>query len=261
MILLMASMKQPLSETEPRPAGNISLLCQAGERYLAGGQYMVAQRLLRQAEAQLWRQRDGAALAKVYLPLLEASRLLRQQACEGVIVISIGDDCILQRRMVEEFSRQRAGTLLLGGNAGDRWVLKMLEKVRYAARKSGYSLEALALLRSGNRWRISSTADPTFAAGLPVRWVQHPSGPEVGNTSNADEIALPPAGIYPPGSAGATLAGESLLAAHELLALKWQSRHPVRARRWAEMDWLRRAMRIDSACEPVLIRLLALAGG
>ena len=256
----MALMKQPLSETEPRPAGNISLLCQAGERYLSGGQYKVAQRLLQQTEAQLWRQRDGTALAKVYLPLLEASRLLRQQACEGVIVISTGDDAILQRRLIGEFFRQRAGTLLFGGKVGDRLVLKMLEKVGYATRKSGHALEILVLLRCGNQWRLSSAADATFAAGLPVRWVQHPSGQGVDNRSNAGEIVLPSAGIYPPGSAGATLAGESLLAAHELLALKWQSRHPVRAMRWAEMDWLRRAMRVDPACEPVLMRLLSLAG-
>ena len=253
-------MNQLVPGTNQLPTGHVSLLCREGERSLAAGQYVVAQRLLRQAEAQAWRQRDGDALAKIYLPLTEASRLLRQQACEGVIVISTGDDGIGRRRMVREFSCQRAGTILLGANAGARSVLKMLRRVRYEARKSGYALEALLLLKSGHCWRLSSMADPTFAAGLPVRWVQNPSGQAVGNPSHADEIALPPAGIYSPGSAGARLAGESLLAAHELLALKWQARHSVRASRWAEMAWLRRAMCIDPACEPVLMRLLALAG-
>ncbi len=254
-------MNQPLAKANELPKEHVSLLCRAGEQYLAGGQYVEAQRLLRQAEAQAWRQRDGFALARIYLSLTEASRLLRQQACDGMIVISTQDDGMVRRRMMREFVGERAGTILLGGRSGDRSVLKMLERVQYAAQKRGYAVEALLLLRCGQKWRVASVADPTFAAGLPVCWVQNLSDQRAGKPGHADEILLPPVGVYPPGSAGAKLAGESLLAAHELLALKWQARHLVRASRWVEMDWLRRAIRIDPACEPVLMRLLALAGG
>ncbi|NNM88866.1 MAG: hypothetical protein HKL95_10160 [Phycisphaerae bacterium] len=254
-------MNQPLAESNQSPKEHVAVLCRAGEQYLAGGQYVEAQRLLRQAEAQAWRQRDRIALTRIYLSLTEASRLLRQQACEGVIVVCTQDDGMVRRRMTRELLGRRAGTILFGGRTVDRLVWKMLKRVQYAVPKRGCAWEALLLLRRGQRWRVLSPADPTFAAGLPVRWVQNLSDQGVGNPGHADEIALPPAGLYPPGSTGAKLAGESLLAAHELLALKWQARHSVRASRWVEMEWLRRAMRIDPACEPVLMRLLALAGG
>lgn len=258
----MTTPNEYFREANPRAMDCISLFCREGERYLSRGQYVLAQRWLRRAEAQAWRRRDGIALSNIYLPLMEAFRLLRQQACDGTIVISTGDDCLLRRGIVRDFLRQRAGTLLLGGRADQanhRWIVKVVARVGYAAQKSGRALEALPLLRCGDCWRIVPAADPMFAAGLPVQWAQDTSDQVVGDLAQADKIVLPGAGVYSPGSAGARLAGESVLAAHELLALKWQARHPVRAVRWAEMAWLRQALRIDPACEPVLMRLLALA--
>jgi hypothetical protein len=66
------------------------------------------------------------------------------------------------------------------------------------------------------------------------------------------------------------MARESLIVAWEALALHWQHRHPPpkgpkskHARNsmdaaWDEMAWLRLALRIDPACEPVSMRLMAL---
>jgi len=57
------------------------------------------------------------------------------------------------------------------------------------------------------------------------------------------------------------LARESLLIAWEALALKWQHRHPPRqgATAWEELAWLRHALQVDPACEPIALRLIALA--
>ena len=75
-------------------------------------------------------------------------------------------------------------------------------------------------------------------------------------------VPLPVAGRYCAAGKGSGLhavARESLIAGWEALALKWQARHTVRAEAEEELGWLRRALEVDPACEPVAMRLMALA--
>ena len=129
-------------------------------------------------------------------------------------------------------------------------------------RRTGRWLEALLLIRHGEDVRLVSPADPAFAAGLSVTWTDDPHASIGASTDAHLTVPLPRSGRYINGPSHA-LARESLLIAWEALALKWQHRHPLakNATRgpWGELAWLRRALTADPACEPVTMRLIALA--
>ena len=72
-------------------------------------------------------------------------------------------------------------------------------------------------------------------------------------------VPLPPPGNYQPGAPGQSLARESLLLAWEALALKHIPANYNFIGLWQQMDFLRSLRQIDPACEPVVLRLMALA--
>jgi len=85
----------------------------------------------------------------------------------------------------------------------------------------------------------------------------------VGESTEQDLVVpLPPVGRYKVGDPLHAVARESIITAWEALALRWQSRHPLRDRTaWGEVTWLLKALEIDPACEPVAMRLMAVAEG
>ena len=230
-------------------------LWDAGQQHLALGRYMAACRELQTAEALAWRGRDAAALARLWLPLLEARRQVRQNATDGLILIARPHDRRAEHQVLQQFTQAPAGTLLLGGkDAG-----KIAGSVTYAACRSGACLETLLLVEHGGVLRLCSPADPHLAAGLEVRTIAG-AGEMIDPKLRADMVVpLPPPGVYLAGDPLHALACESIVVAWEALALKWQARHPAHARPWEEMAWLRLALRIDPAAEPVAMRLMALA--
>src|SRR4051794_38239918 len=74
-----------------------------GQRHLAEGRYIAARGALEAAEAIAWRTQDAQSLARLYLPLLEARRLIRYQAAEGRIEIDNDDADTSWRECVKEF--------------------------------------------------------------------------------------------------------------------------------------------------------------
>ena len=224
----------------------------AGQRYLAAGLYVAARLALETAEAAAFVRRDAASLERIYLPLLEACRQARLQACEGIIVI---DDPRRSghspaTRAVAKSSA--AATLLV---AGPRAV-KMATRVNRSARRRGLPQESLVWLYGGKTVRLCSTAAVRFCCGVEAEFTKNP-GEKMSPRHLDQQIAvLPVPGVYPPGSAGHRLACETLLLAWEWLALRWQARHRVRARPWEELAWLRAARRVDPACEPVMMRMV-----
>jgi hypothetical protein len=244
---------------------------QRGQEHLAAMRYAAAVRDLEAAEGAAWRRGDGVALARVYLPLLEARRQIRYQAAEGTLVIcSPAASLHEERATVNTFlqdARIKAGSILIIAGSGAthrklhhlRRALEFAGAVKYAARSTGRWLESLLLLSHGDETRIVSPADPTFAAGLPIT---RESGAALSTTTDpALAIPLPPAGRYTAKDAAHPVAREGLIFAWEALALKWQQRHPPFATGtpWEEMAWLRLALRIDPACEPITMRLVALS--
>jgi hypothetical protein len=229
-----------------------------GERLLAAGRYVAACGLLEQAAGMAWRAGEAGTLARVYLPLLEARRQIRLQAAEGRIIVDNGS----KGAGLRELEEAGAGTLLVAGN--DARALRLAGTVEMAARRARRCYEVLLLVRRGHQVRLVSPHDPTFAAGLPVRWTREAGAALADAAARELVVPLPPAGIYDGRVAGlGALAREALLVAWEALALGWQSRHALRADAgpWEELAWLRGALRIDPACEAAAMRLIAVAEG
>lgn len=232
--------------SELAPASYVERLWDLGQRHLAAGRYVSARRHLEAAEQILWRKRDVAALARIYLPLLETRRQLRQLAVDGVIVIGDG---------------RAAGKILLSATSG---VLVSSDAAAVtgaliASRRTGRPYDALRMVRDRKNRYVASAVDPVAAAGLRV--VRAESEKDVVDPEIRPEmtIQLPASGVYKPGTALHALARESLLVAWEALALKWQSRHAAPAEPWAELAHCREALRMDPACEPITMRLMAVA--
>ncbi len=223
----------------------------AGERYLAEGEYMFARRALETAEAMAWRRRDAAALARLYLPLLEACRQLRHQACAGHIIISP----VLPSPARAHLLRADAGTFVGSGPE----ALVCGRHLIMAARNAGASVEFLLLLRHGTVARLCSPGAATFAAGLTVRWTTKATALAEWQAAGDPLVPLPRTGDIAPDRPEHALAAEALLAAWEALALRWRQRHGTTTAPWEEMALLRRTRQIDPACEPVFMRLIALA--
>jgi hypothetical protein len=238
-------------------SGYLCRLWSEGERLLVAGRYGAARSMLERAAGMAWRVRDARSLARLYLSLLEVRRQIRYRAVEGRIVIGGGE-----KGAIAELERVGAGIYLAGGDK-DR-ALQLARGVEMAARRKGACLEALVLLQHGDQTRLVSPQEAIFAAGLPVMWTREAMAEIAESTEPVLTVALPPMGMYGGSGSGlSALARESLLIAWEALALRWQGRHPLAggAGPWEELAWLREALRIDPACEPVTMRLIAVAEG
>ena len=251
-----------MNTDEPLP--DLHRLWNLGQQHLAAGRYVPARRALESAESIAWRQRDTQSLARLYLPLLEARRQIRYNAAEGLLVVlNPATPPAEQQKQFREFLNSPAGTILLpciSGSPRHHAACLFAGSVQYESRRTGRWLEALLLLTHKNETRLSPPADPTVAAGFPITTTTDPTKILGPSTEPNLTVPLPPPGRYTSGPLHALLR-ESLLIAPEALALKWQHRHaPAKAADpWEELAWLRLALRIDPACEPITMRLIALA--
>ncbi|HTV48206.1 MAG TPA: hypothetical protein VMG59_07160 [Phycisphaerae bacterium] len=228
-------------------------LWDSGQRLLIAGQYMAARRELEAAEQQAWRRRDAVLLSRIYLPLLEACRQIRQQASGALIVIAELDQP--SKRFIQPLLDAGQGTLICSG----RTAMQVCSRLMLIARQNGLSIETLLLGQTSAETRIYSLGAPHYAAGLPVLWSRdfshliEPASPE------KLIVPLPWLGSYQPGNPAHTVARESLLLAWEALALKEIPEKIESLGLWQQMDVLRSIRPIDPACEPVVLRLIALA--
>ena len=245
---------------EQDPNGYLERQWDVGQRHLAAGRYVAARRALESAEGLAWRRRDAGTLARIYLPLMEARRQIRQNAVEGMIVITAGGD----RRKTQMLLGQASGTLLIGGTRADR-VAEAAREVGCRMRQRAGMLEVGGLLHHGGEVRLVSGAEVVFAGGLAVRTVTSAEARIDPRVEGEMVVPLPPAGVYGAGEGLQGVARESLVLAWEALALKWQGRHSLNAggpsaeSAWREMAWLRGALAVDPACEPAAMRLISLA--
>jgi hypothetical protein len=256
----------------------VERLWERGQEHLAALRYMPAIRALESAEGAAWRKKDGPALARLYLPLLEARRQVRYQAAEGTIVICPpGTPERIEREALRKFlAEDGPGTMLLGccnARHHGQWATRRKDldrslnyagMVSHAARRTGRWIEALLLLRHGEEVRVASPGDAAFAAGLTVQWTDNPKS-TIGEATDIN-LKVPLPALAPTDRLTAShpmhaMVRESLIFAWEALALKWQHRHPPfrTGGIWEEMAWLRLALRIDPACEPIAMRLMSLA--
>jgi hypothetical protein len=228
----------------------IEKLWNSGQRLLVAGEYTAARRELEAAEAAAYVRRSAGHLARIYLPLLEACRQLRQLSAEGMIVI---DGIEGRQRPVKVWIRRLTAS---GGGVIITASPMTAERIYRQARLLREPVECLLLVESKEETRIVSPMRAGFSCGLPVVWrpvesaVTPPAQPE------QMQVSLPPAGEYPPGSRGHAAVGESIILLYEALALKYLRRHELPMDTWGRIAALRRIRMIDMACEPVTIRLM-----
>lgn len=254
--------KEGQQETSHNVATTSTLrLWDLGQRHLAAGRYIAARQALEGAEAIAWRSGDLQSLARLYLPLLEARRLIRYQAAEGRLVVDVESDPLSLNGCLKEFLflAGEAGTLLVSGSVP--WAAAACREVRRASQRTGGRFEALIVHRQGGAAHLASPSEKTSAAGIPIVWTSDTSAAVGASTDPALTIPLPPPDVYEGSKGLGAMARESLIIAWEALALRWQRRHPLtrRAGPWEELAWLRRTLWIDPACEPVAMRLMSVA--
>ena len=228
-------------------------LWDSGQRLLAIGRYMAARRELEAAEQQAWRRRDAALLSRIYLPLLETCRQVRQQAASALILIADFDE--FSKRKIQPLIDFGQGTLICSGRA----ALPICHRFTFFARQKGLSIETLLIQKTSSGTHVCSPGAPQYSAGLRIIW-----SPDFSRLIDPEPpekliVPLPPPGIYEPGAPGQSLARESLLLAWEALALKHIPANIGSTGLWQQMDVLRSIRGIDPACEPVVLRLMALA--
>jgi hypothetical protein len=230
-------------------------LWDAGQRLLAAGRYMAARRELESAEQQAWRQGDAVLLSRIYLPLLETCRQIRQQATDALIVIDNVANSSNRSKIISSMVDFGQGTLICYGAAARQTCHRMT----LLARQRGLSVETLLLRQSSGKSRLYSEGARQFAAGLPVLWSRDFSNLIEPEIPEKLVVRFPPPGTYHPGEPGHALARESLLVAWEALAIRHIPSKITSESLWEQIRLLRDIRRIDPACEPVLLRLMALA--
>ena len=228
----------------------IEKLWDSGQRLLVAGRYAAARRELEAAEAAAFHRRDAALLARIYLPLLEACRQLRQLSTEGIISIDASGG--MHRSAPAEMKRLAA----FGGGVIVTASPSMARVISHKARFNPHPIECLLLITKNHQTQILSPHAIRFSYGLPVVWRPIDRAETLPAPPEQMRVALPPPGIYPPGSPGHRAAAESIILLQEALALKKMLLARLPKDGWSQIAVLRGIRMIDMACEPVMIRLM-----
>ena len=237
-------------------------LWEVGQDHLGAGRYVAARSLLERAANVAWRAGDARSLARVYLPLLEVRRQIRLRAVEGTILIGgRGGRSALMARDLRRLAEESDGTMIL---PLEGHVMRAVPSIAAAARRAGKCVEVLVVMRRGREAWMASPVAPMLGAGVGVHFTREAGAVVPVSTAGDSVFPLPPGGRYAGGEGGlGALARESLLIAWEALGLRWQARHALRreAGPWEELEWLREALGVDPASEPITMRLIAVAEG
>lgn len=91
-------------------------ICEFGQQALVETDYLRAERILAQAEQLAWEQRDYDSLSRLYMPLQEARRQIRQRCGEGEVCMDLlaqsASDVLDARHVVQNHP---FGQLLVAG--------------------------------------------------------------------------------------------------------------------------------------------------
>lgn len=118
--------------------GQLNQMCEQGQRLLTQTRYLEALRVLMQAEQQAWQTRRWELLGRLYMPLQETRRQIRQRCGEGRVCLDLlagGRD--EQPEAEEILARFSAGQLLVAGWGSIEPALQ----VRHLAAQRGLYLE------------------------------------------------------------------------------------------------------------------------
>ena len=100
---------------DPAPS-DLQARCELGQQQLMRTEYLDAQKTLESAEAEAWAAKDWDTLSRLYMPLQETRRQIRQRCGEGIVCLDLiaagQEDEISGQRIVENFPH---GQLLVAG--------------------------------------------------------------------------------------------------------------------------------------------------
>ena len=131
---------------------DLQQLCERGQEQLMQMHYLQAAATLAEAERHAWAQRDWDTLSRLYLPLQEARRQIRQRCGEGIVCLDLisenADDVMDPKHVVQNFSH---GQVLVAGWGSIEPALR----ARQLAAQHGLFLETfLAAAYPGTEQRL-----------------------------------------------------------------------------------------------------------
>lgn len=95
---------------------NLQARCELGQQQLMRTEYLAAEATLASAEADAWAARDFDTLSRLYMPLQEARRQIRQRCGEGIVSLDLiasgPDDRLDPAQIVDDLPH---GQLLVAG--------------------------------------------------------------------------------------------------------------------------------------------------
>src|SRR5919107_2990745 len=71
------------------PADDLQARCELGQQQLMRTEYLESEATLASAEAEAWALRDFDTLSRLYMPLQEARRQIRQRCGEGKVSLEV----------------------------------------------------------------------------------------------------------------------------------------------------------------------------
>ena len=245
-------------ESPARPADFAHRLWASGQDLLAAGRYVAARRELEAAERQAFLKRDAALLARIYLPLLEATRQIRQFCCDGIIAITPGDTAIQRAALRDVFGSGGVWLRIQGARINKPSTLSITPDA---------PMELLNVVQYREHWHITS---PVCKGGIGrqrerssvlMHWTHDPGRFISPAPPEALVALLPPPGVYHPSNPQHGQARETVLLTFEALAMGWLVRQEKVSTGWAELALLRQARNIDPACEQIFMRMMTVAQG
>jgi hypothetical protein len=142
---------------------DIQSLCELGQEQLMAMEYLQAQRTLVQAESLALAQNDFDSLARLYMPLQESRRQIRQRCGEGTIRLDLiaksPDDNIDPEKIADQFPH---GQFLVAGWGTIEPAIKLR---RLQKERNQYAETLLAAVYPTNSSRtvvIVPTSSPSF---------------------------------------------------------------------------------------------------
>lgn len=228
--------------------------CEAGQQALIRGDYLRAERMLSAAEVKARAVRDYDTLRRLYMPLQEARRQIRQRCGEGIVALDLFSngphDAIDARHVVEHFP---FGQLLVAG-----WMsLEPAVQVRQLARQRELYLETLL-------GAVYPTCEGRAIVIAPLK--DTPLPPWENGTIAQLRPLLPPECLLlretelPSGAArGSAETLRLVMSLWERLHAPFIAAAEAAADPILRMEAYRRAIEVDYACEPAHQRLADVA--
>jgi hypothetical protein len=230
--------------------------CELGQQQLMAMQYLEARATLVEVERIAWHMREWDTLARLYMPLQETRRQIRQRCGEGIVCLDLlsegAGDTLDPLHVVQNFSH---GQLLVAG-----WgSIAPAIGVRRLAFEHGLFLETFLAAAYPTPHGTAVAIVPLANARMPD--VQLRSADELRRLLPAHSTVMP-AGDLPQGSRRGTFETYGqVMAMREQLHTPFIAAADALADPIQKMEGYRQAIAVDEACELAHQKLSDVARG